>query len=81
MTVLADLHTHSTASDGQYRPAELVRMARDRGIEVLALTDHDTLAGLDEAVLAGKELGGPGFAGRRAERPGAAHLPHPKLWL
>ncbi len=37
MTVLADLHTHSTASDGQYRPAELVRMARDRGIEVLAL--------------------------------------------
>ncbi len=57
MTVLADLHTHSTASDGQYRPAELVRMARDRGIEVLALTDHDTLAGLDEAVLAGKELG------------------------
>lgn len=57
MTVLADLHTHSTASDGQYRPAELVRMARDRGIEVLALTDHDTLAGLDEAVLARKELG------------------------
>ena len=38
----ADLHTHSTASDGQYTPSELVRLAKSRGLEVLALTDNDT---------------------------------------
>lgn len=53
----ADLHTHSTASDGQYPPAELVRLARQRGLDILALTDHDTLDGLDEAVRAGETLG------------------------
>lgn len=53
----ADLHTHSTASDGQYAPKELARLAKDRGIEVLALTDHDTLDGVEEAVSAGKALG------------------------
>jgi len=51
------LHTHSTASDGQYHPEELVRLAKTRGLEVLALTDHDTLDGLDKALAAGKELG------------------------
>jgi hypothetical protein len=55
--MLADLHTHSTASDGQYAPAELVRMAKTRGLEVLALTDHDTTDGIQEAVEAGKNLG------------------------
>ena len=53
----ADLHTHSTASDGQYTPSELARLAKDQGIEVLALTDHDTIAGVDEAVSAGEALG------------------------
>lgn len=57
MSAAADLHTHSTASDGQYSPAALVRLAKDRGIETLALTDHDTLDGLDEAVSAGKQTG------------------------
>ena len=54
---LADLHTHSTASDGQYSPTELVRLARQRGLHTLALTDHDTLDGLEEAVQAGEALG------------------------
>lgn len=54
---MTDLHTHSTASDGQYTPAELVGLAKARGLEVLALTDHDTLDGLDEAVRTGEELG------------------------
>ena len=57
MTFLSDLHTHSTASDGQYTPAQLVRLAKDRGLEALALTDHDTLDGLEEAVSAGQALG------------------------
>lgn len=52
----ADLHTHSTASDGQYAPEEVVRRGKEVGLEVLALTDHDTLEGLDEAVQAGERL-------------------------
>lgn len=57
MNYIADLHTHSTASDGQYTPTELVRMGKERGLDILALTDHDTLDGLDEAVRAGKDCG------------------------
>lgn len=57
MKYLADLHTHSIASDGQYAPAELVRLAKNRGVQILALTDHDTLDGTEEAVRAGEELG------------------------
>lgn len=53
MSILADLHTHTTASDGQYTPAELVRFAKQRGIQVLAVTDHDTIAGVNEAQCAG----------------------------
>jgi predicted metal-dependent phosphoesterase TrpH len=48
-TTLIDLHTHSHFSDGTLPPAELVAMAAARGISVLALTDHDTTAGLEEA--------------------------------
>jgi len=44
-----DLHTHSTASDGTLAPAELVRRAVQFDIQVLALTDHDTIAGVAEA--------------------------------
>ena len=44
-----DLHTHSTASDGTDPPAEVVRRAGQAGLDVLALTDHDTLAGLAKA--------------------------------
>lgn len=54
---IVDLHTHSTASDGQYTPRELVGLAKKRGVEVLAITDHDNIDGLDEAVKAGNELG------------------------
>lgn len=57
MIFQADLHTHSRASDGQYSPAELVALAKERGLEVMALTDHDTLDGLDEAIRAGSLCG------------------------
>jgi predicted metal-dependent phosphoesterase TrpH len=50
-----DLHTHSNRSDGSLPPAELVRRAAAAGIAILALTDHDTLAGLDEAHRAAAE--------------------------
>lgn len=55
--MLCDLHTHSTASDGQYTPTALVRLAEERKLETLALTDHDTVDGLEEAVQAGEQAG------------------------
>lgn len=52
-----DLHCHSTASDGSLPPAEVVLRAHKQGVTVLALTDHDTTAGLEEARLAAQPLG------------------------
>jgi predicted metal-dependent phosphoesterase TrpH len=52
-----DLHTHSNRSDGSLTPAELVQRASASGLQVLALTDHDTIAGLDEARAAAAEAG------------------------
>lgn len=52
-----DLHCHSTASDGALAPADVVALAATRGIRVLALTDHDTLLGIDAARAAGEKLG------------------------
>jgi 3',5'-nucleoside bisphosphate phosphatase len=54
---LVDLHTHSTYSDGLLSPATLVEEAAARGLRVLALTDHDTVAGIHEARAAGARLG------------------------
>lgn len=51
-----DTHIHSTASDGVLRPAELVRKAKERGLLGMALTDHDTVDGLAEAIDAGRNL-------------------------
>lgn len=45
-----DLHMHSTASDGAFAPSEVVHIALQKGLEVLALTDHDTLGGIPEAI-------------------------------
>ena len=50
-----DLHSHSTVSDGALTPRDLVRRAAGKGVEVLALTDHDSLGGLDEARAAAHE--------------------------
>lgn len=50
-----DLHVHSTASDGALAPSDVVALAADREVRVLALTDHDTLGGVDEARTAGRD--------------------------
>ena len=50
-----DLHTHTTASDGTYAPAELVREAARRGVRVLAVTDHDSVEAVAPALLAARE--------------------------
>jgi len=52
-----DLHTHSTASDGQLTPSELIQAAAAMDISVLALTDHDSVEGIDEAWSVAKQLG------------------------
>ncbi|MBK1644932.1 phosphatase [Thiocapsa imhoffii] len=57
MTQTPDLHTHSTASDGTLTPDALIRRAARAGVEVIALTDHDTTAGWAEAEAAAHELG------------------------
>lgn len=54
---LIDLHTHSRCSDGALAPAELVRKAAEAGVNVLALTDHDSVAGVAEAAAAAEPLG------------------------
>lgn len=57
MKVYANLHLHSTHSDGKYSPAELVREAKAEGYKALAITDHDTATAYPELVAAAKEQG------------------------
>ncbi len=67
MTKRIDLHMHSTASDGVFSPTEIVGIANERGLDIIALTDHDTTNGIAEAreaakntnleIIAGIELG------------------------
>lgn len=52
-----DLHSHTTASDGELSPEELIALARERGLAVLALTDHDTTAGIERALAAATQAG------------------------
>lgn len=54
--MIRDLHSHSTASDGVLSPTALVERAVEQGVEMLALTDHDTLAGIAEAKQAAQHL-------------------------
>lgn len=56
---LMDLHTHSACSDGDRAPAALVESAAQSGVGLLALTDHDSVRGVPEAVAAGRRLGLP----------------------
>jgi predicted metal-dependent phosphoesterase TrpH len=55
--VRIDLHSHTTASDGSLIPEELVRLAKQQGVAALAVTDHDTVAGLSRAVAEGRQAG------------------------
>ena len=51
---VVDLHLHTTASDGRLTPTELIKLVASRGLETIAITDHDSTEGLDEALEAGK---------------------------
>ena len=73
-----DLHCHSTASDGTLPPREVVLLAKQAGLSALALTDHDTVAGVPEAAAAAAELGVDFLPGIEISasypRPGTMHL-------
>jgi predicted metal-dependent phosphoesterase TrpH len=74
---MIDLHTHSTASDGSLSPAALIALASERGLSAIALTDHDTIAGLDEAEAAARDKGIRFIRGVEIEidfKPGEFHL-------
>ncbi|MBN2326753.1 MAG: PHP domain-containing protein [Candidatus Omnitrophica bacterium] len=51
-----DLHTHTHCSDGSYSPRDLVRLAHEKSVNAIAVTDHDTMAGVEEALAAGEEF-------------------------
>lgn len=73
-----DLHSHSTASDGTLAPAEVVRLAKETGLTALALTDHDTIAGLTEAAAEARRVGIDFLPGIEVSceipRPGTMHV-------
>ena len=52
-----DFHIHSTYSDGGYTPKEVVMLSKKKNVDIISLTDHNNTCGIDEAILAGKELG------------------------
>ncbi len=52
-----DMHIHSLYSDGIYRPVDIVAMAAQKGLKAIAITDHDSVSGIDEALAAGDEYG------------------------
>lgn len=52
-----DFHIHSTCSDGGCTPSEVVILSKKRGVDIIALTDHNSTYGIDEAIIKGEELG------------------------
>ncbi|WP_352400596.1 PHP domain-containing protein [Anaerotignum sp.] len=75
-----DLHTHSYCSDGTYSPEGLVILAKKQGLRAIALTDHDTIDGLEEFMKAGKKHGIETIPG--IELGGQCHLFHqPELHI
>ena len=63
MRKLIDLHMHSTVSDGTYTPSELVKLAKEKGLSAIALTDHDTAGGVKEFLAEGEKQGIETIAG------------------
>ena len=78
MKAYADLHTHSTASDGSIEPGRLAALAREAGLAAIALTDHDTVAGLSAFLKGTNDCGITGVAGieisSRWDFPNEVHI-------
>ena len=59
----SEIHMHSTYSDGEFSPQELVDIASKNGVSIISLTDHDTFEGIEEFVAAGQAAGIDAFPG------------------
>jgi predicted metal-dependent phosphoesterase TrpH len=72
-----DLHLHTTASDGVMTPSEIVRYAKAKGLQAIAITDHDTIEGLEEGLSEGNRIAFeviPGIEISAEHSPGSMHL-------
>lgn len=72
-----DLHLHTTASDGVLSPSEIVRYAKAKGLQAIAITDHDTIEGLEEGISEGERTGFeviPGIEISAEHSPGSMHI-------
>jgi len=72
-----DLHLHTTASDGVMTPSEIVRYAKAKGLQAIAITDHDTIEGLEEGLSEGRRIDFeviPGIEISAEHSPGSMHL-------
>jgi hypothetical protein len=72
-----DLHLHTTASDGVLSPSEIVRYAKAKGLQAIAITDHDTVEGCEEGLIEGEKIGFeviPGIEISAEHSPGSMHI-------
>ena len=78
MTSKVDLHVHTTASDGRLTPEEIVQRAAEQGLAYVAVTDHDTIAGIERALRAGAAFPGlkviPGLEINTDTQTGEVHI-------
>ncbi len=56
MNIIAEFHCHTTASDGRFSPSQVVEMAKNKNVELLSITDHDTTEGISEALTKANEI-------------------------
>lgn len=56
MNIIAEFHCHTTASDGRFSPSQVVEMAKNKNVELLSITDHDTTEGISEALNKANEI-------------------------
>jgi len=73
---LIDLHIHTNYSDGTYSPQEVVTRAAEIGLEAIAITDHDAVGGIDEAIECGKQMNVEVIAGVELSTHGNGHDVH-----
>ena len=55
MYTKGDFHIHSTYSDGSLTPSQVVRLAKERHVDIMAITDHNNIDGIDEAIIEGRK--------------------------